>query len=252
MTKPCGVATAAFFAPFILVGQLQAALVVFSGSDAASSVDPRPNADAAAAAFSAAASGLGPTSLINFESAPIGSFHNFGVAPGVTINGTDSFSADQTILNSPFSPPDELFGYNTTPGGTQFVLIDGGNLIFTFSPSIQSFGAYLSGIQNSIETISFSDGSSQTVAIPLPSPTNGGIAFVGFTDVGTQISSVTISVLGDLVAVDDVLFGTAVTVPEPPTQTLFVVAIAVLAGFHFLRVSRKCNLTAPCADRNEH
>jgi hypothetical protein len=184
MTKLWDIATAALMLFSIYVGQVQAALVVFSGSDAASSTNPRPNAAAAAAAYNTAASGLGPISLIDFEPAPVGSLHNYGVAPGFIINGTDSFSGDQSIVNSPFSLPDELFGYNTTPGGTQFALVDGGNLVFTFSPAIQSFGAYLSGIQNSIETITFSDGSSQTVAIPLPSPTNGGIAFVGFTDTG--------------------------------------------------------------------
>ncbi len=239
MTKSWGIALAAFFLLTLFVGQTNAALIVYSGSDAAGSADPRPNADAAAAAYSSAAAALGPTSLIDFESAPVGSFHNYGVAPGVSINGIDSFSSDQTIANAPFSTPDELFGYNTTLGGTQFALVDGGNLVFSFSPAIQSFGAYLSGIQNSIETITFSDGSPQTVAIPLPSPTNGGVAFVGFTDAGMQISSVTINVLGDIVALDDVVFGTAAAVPEPAALTLFATAIAALAGFRLLPAARQ-------------
>ena len=164
---------------------------------------------------------LGPTSLITFESAPLGSFHNYAIAPGVVINGTDGVtSADQTIVNAPYSTPDGIFGYNTTTGGNQFVQVLGGNLVFTFSPAIQSFGAYIDGIQTSAETITFSDGSAQSIAIPQPSLSNGGVAFVGFTDAGKQISTVTLNALGDIVGVDDVRYGVSVAVPEPSTFVL--------------------------------
>jgi hypothetical protein len=103
----------------LFVARVHAAPVLYSGSDAANSADPRPNANSAAAAFSSAAGALGPTSLINFESAPVGSFHNYAIVPGVSINGTDGVtSADQTIANAAYSTPDGIYGYNTTASGS--------------------------------------------------------------------------------------------------------------------------------------
>jgi len=206
---------------------LQGALVVYSDSDVANSTDPRPNSDAMAASFDAAAAGLGPLSLIDFESAPVGVFNNLAVAPGVTMDGIDIFSADQEIRNAPVGPPDGLFGYNTTAGGVQFVGMLAGDLTFTFSTPIQSFGAYISGTQLAFNTITFSDGSSQAIPVPLPSATAGGVTFVGFTDAGQSISAVTISSIGDLLGVDDVRFG---VVPEPSTSVLALIALAGLVA----------------------
>src|SRR5690242_16616401 len=97
----------------------RAAPIVFSGLDiGANSTDPRPNSNAAAAAFDAAAGALGGVNLINFESAPVGNFTSLTVAPGVTASGTDFTGTNQqSIRNSPFGSPDRLFGYNTTSGG---------------------------------------------------------------------------------------------------------------------------------------
>lgn len=209
---------------------VHATLIVYSDKDgSANSTDARPNSNAAAASFDAAAGLLGPMSLLTFESATLGSFHNYQVATGVTINGTSSGSADQTIRNSPAGTPDRLYGYNTTSSGSRFLGVDGGNVVFSFSPAIQSFGAYISGVQFAGQTITFSDGSSQTVSIPNPSAF-GGIAFVGFTDQGKQISAVTITAQvgtdGDIVGVDDVRFG----VPEPATMTMACLALLLLIG----------------------
>jgi hypothetical protein len=215
----------AIFLVALLAAPLQGALVVYSGSDSANSTDPRPNSDAAAASFDAAAAGLGPLSLIDFESAPLGLFNNFVVAPGVTMDGLDAFSLDQEIRDTPIGPPDGLFGYNTTVAGSQFVSMIAGDLTFSFSTPVHSFGAYISGLQLDFTTITFSDGSSQTVPVPNPSSTDGGIAFVGFTDAGLPISAITISTIGDVLGVDDVRFG---LVPEPST---LVLALIGLIGF---------------------
>jgi hypothetical protein len=190
---------------------LPAAPNTFSGLDAgANSSDPRPNSDAAATSFATAATALGPTSLITFESAPVGSFNNLEVVPGVVIDGTDANSADQTIRDSPFVMPDAVWGYNTTPAGRYYVMVFGGDLTFSFAPPIQSFGAYISGQQFLGQTITFSDGSSQSVPIPSGA---GGVAFVGFVAPGAHIASVTINtIFGDIDGVDDVRFG---VVPEP-------------------------------------
>jgi hypothetical protein len=219
-----------------LAGQATAAPVVFSGVDAgAGSINPHPNSDASAAAFDLAAAAIGSESLVTFENAPLGSFTNLTVAPGVTINGIDDNSAPQTIRNTPFGVPDNLFGYNTTSGGSQFVSIHGGNLTFSFASPIQFFGAYIGGVQLDGETITFSDGSSQSVPIPNPGIANGGMSFVGFTDAGKSISAVTINAEPsdgpDIISMDDVRFGTGAVVaaPEPASVTLLALGVSGLA-----------------------
>lgn len=212
-----------------------AALVTFSGSDImATTSSPHPISAAAEASFNAAVSLLGSSSLINFETAPLGSFTNLTIATGVTLNGSDLNSASQTIRNATgFPPAPTLDGYNTTPGGLQFVEMFGGNLTFSFATPIQSFGAYFSGIQTAFfaDTITFSDGTSQSLLIPGPGTSNsvGALAFVGFTDAGKSISSVTITAGTpptsgeDAIGVDDVRYQVG-AVPEP-TTALFGMAL---------------------------
>jgi hypothetical protein len=207
-----------------------AAPVVFSGEDImATTSSPHPVSAAARASFATAAGALGATSLITFESAPLGSFSHLTVAPGVTINGSDINGANQTIRNTsgfPIAPT--LDGYNTTPGGAFFVEMLGGTLTFSFATPIQAFGAYFSGVQNfTTDTVSFNDGTSQVINIP-ETGTNGftgALDFVGFTDAGASISSVTVFAgnnAWDAIGVDDVLFGPVSTsVPEPFTLSIF-------------------------------
>ena len=192
----------------------QAALVIFSGNDSgANSTDPRPNSNAAAAAFDLAATGLGPVNLITFESAPLGTFSSLVVATGVTLTGSDFGSADQTIRNTSVSTPDALWGYNTTPGGSQFASFNGGTMTFTFATPVRSFGAYFGGVQDFgvTSTIKFNDGTSQTMNF-VQIGSAGGVQFLGFTDAGKSISSITIDHTNDVVSMDDVRYG---AVPEP-------------------------------------
>lgn len=221
----------------------QAAPVVYSGADnGANSSDPRPLSTAAAASFDAAAGALGPITVIDFESSPLGAFSALNPVSWVTITGDDISGGDQTVVNSPVGSPDGVFGYNTTSGGSQFVSLFGGNLLFSFSDPIQAFGAYFSGLQGDLvgqQTITFSDGSSQTVDIPM---LTGGIAFVGFTDAGKSIASVQVDILGDIVGVDDVrLVKThdqpGQEVPEPGTMAFLVgsLTMGALAGARRMR-----------------
>lgn len=209
----------------LVCSRANGAIIVFSGKDSgAGSGNPRPNSNAAAASFDAAAGALGPVSLITFESAPLGAFSNLAVAAGVSINGNDVSSNDQTIRNTPVSSPDSLYGYNVTGGGSQFVSFLGGDVVFTFATPIQAFGTYYSGGQLTTATIQFFDGSSQTISIPNAGD-NGGIAFIGFTDAGQSISSVRVNAVNDIVAVDDVRFvSAAAAVPEPSTLVIFALA----------------------------
>ena len=217
----------------------RANIVIFSGGDAgANSTDPRPISNATAAAFDAA---TGPNSLITFESAPLGSFTNLTVAPGVTINGSDISGNPQTILNAPFATPDSLFGYNTTAGGSHFVSLFGGTLTFSFATPIDAFGGYFTGVQNGGETITFSDGSSQSIPL-LALGGEGGVQFLGFTDFGKSIASVTINVPGDIIGVDDVRYLTAPLSPVPEPSTWGLLATVFVGIVLSLRQRRNASV----------
>ena len=209
-----------------MFGSASALVVVVGVDPGANSGDPRPNSNAAAAAFDLSNN----ETIITFEAAPLGSFTNLLVAPGVTINGTDCCGSPQTIRNSPVGSPDGLFGYNTTSGGSQWLSLFGGSITFTFATPIEDFGAYLSGVQLTGETITFNDGAPQSINIPNP---GSGVLFIGFTDFGNPITSLTINVqvanTGDIVGIDDVRFSVA-QVPEPATLALAGLALAGL-GF---------------------
>src|SRR3981081_157113 len=88
---------------FVLSGiPTSAALVTFTGADIGvlPSSPSGPNSTAAAASFGVAAALLGNVSIITFEGAPLGSFTNLLVAPGVSISGSDLNGANQTIKNA--------------------------------------------------------------------------------------------------------------------------------------------------------
>jgi hypothetical protein len=227
-----------------------AAPVVYSGEDImAATNSPNPLSAAAETSFVTGAGALGATSLINFETAPLGSFSNLTVAPGVTINGSDISLANQTIRDmSNFPGAPTLDGYNTTPGGANFLEMQGGTLTFTFASPIQAFGAYFSGVQNfTTDTVNFSDGTSQVLNIPEDGTSGsiGALDFVGFTDAGASISSVTIFAGNngfDDIGVDDVLFGPVASttpVPEPFTLSLFGAGVVGAAALRRRKKAQK-------------
>ena len=190
-------------------GEAKAALVTFIGADnAVSSLAQMTNSVAAETSWAAAVPGA---SVITFEGAlPAG----VGVSGGTTTN-TSGCGA--------------LCGFNTTSGGSLFYLMEGGTATFTFTTPINAFGMYIMGLQTdavSQETLTFSDGSSQT--INTPASINGGGAFVGFTDFGKSISSVSYNATGDIVALDDVRYSTGSAVPEPSSVVLLGTALAGL------------------------
>jgi hypothetical protein len=213
--------------------------VIFSGADLGvlPASPSGTNSSAAAASFDTAAALLGNVSIITFESAPVGSFTSLTVAPGVTISGSNADGNHQTINNTPDAAFPSLDGYNTTSGGANFVELTGGTLVFTFATPTQFFGAFLSGVQDfTTDTITFNDGSSQTIDVPETGTSGsiGELAFVGFTDAGKSISSITINA-GSLAAgfddigVDDVRYQSVPSgVPEPGSVALLL-TICLLA-----------------------
>ena len=201
--------------------------VVYSGFDSgAGPSDPRPNSNAAAASFDAAAASVGTSSLITFESDPVGGFTTLTVAPGVTVTSTDA-----AIENAPNPSAPALYGYNTTAGGQNF-LQPFSPATFNFSTPIDAFGAYFSGVQNAFgtTTITFTDGTSQTIPVTSPTSNAGGVGFTGFTDQGKLISSITISPQNDAIGVDDVRFVAPASTPEPSSFAAFGFVGLGLAG----------------------
>ena len=217
----------------------QAQVVPFTAFDSGAGPGVTPvNSNAKAAQFDAAAGALGTESLINFESAPVGSFTSLTAAPGVTLTGTDRQGNPQTVLNAPDFPTNPaLGGFNTTVGGARYVDIQGGTLTFTFASPVQAFGAYFTGVQPGFvqDTIGFSDGTSQSISIPQGTATsNGGVSFAGFTDQGKAITSITITASApgfyDAIGIDDVRFVPTAPVPEASTTASFGLLLALGLG----------------------
>lgn len=115
----------------------------------------------------------------------------------------------------------------------------GGTMTITFTTPIDSFGLYVTGLQTDLvpqETITFSDGSSQVINVP--NAINGGGAFIGFTDIGKSITSVTYDATNDIVSIDDIRYGNSTAaVPEPSTYAMMLLGLG-LAGFVARRQKR--------------
>src|ERR1700747_210953 len=131
-----------------------AGLTLFTGADdGAGSLATAPNSVAAGASFDAAAAALGTENTITFESSPLGLFSSLTLASGVTLTGTNVNSNEQSIVNTisniNITPPcsNASCGYNTTPGGSNFLLLFGGTATFSFNGGTDAFGAFLGGWQ---------------------------------------------------------------------------------------------------------
>ena len=220
-------------------GRAEASIVTYVGNDnGANPGDPRPNSNAAAASFNTAASAVGSlSSTITFETATLGTFTTLNAGQGVTVNSVNNSEGVENGTS-------RITGYNTTAGGSKYLGVaatgNPGGYVFNFAAPIAAFGAYFTGVGTSNGTVSigFSDGTSQSITVA--GNANGGVEFLGFTDAGKLISSVSTEIrggTGDIFGVDDVRFASVNAVPEPSTVALAMSTLPI--GLAWLWKRRK-------------
>lgn len=201
------------------IGTAHATISIYSGQDnAAPTTGPFPNSAAAQASFLAAASGHGPTQTITYENLATGYYSPIAAGPGVSIGLTgpnfgSGFSGISNVTSG------NLYGFNTTSGGSQWLGAPGGSATFTFAMPTYSFGTFLTGLQTSFSgtdglQITFNDGTAQLLT-PLIN-TDGGAQYFGFTTTSPFTSVTLTNLTNDAWGIDDTTFnGRAFSVPEP-------------------------------------
>ena len=226
--------------------------VAFVGSDVgAHSLATMPNSEAACNAWNIAAGALGTVGLVDFEapaSYPSGPVSSLLIAPGVTM------SVDFGIFTiSNLMPSAPGYEFNTTVGGSFYAALDSTSVLppiplhypvytFTFNVPVQAFGLYVTGrgqynINYSLfesPLMSFNDGTQETIPLSQPFFSGASGQFVGFTDAGAAISSVTVTPgfssypnLSDTFGFDDIR---SVPTPEPGSLGLMLAGLAPLAA----------------------
>jgi len=216
-------------------GNAMASVTTYSGQDdGAPTTGPFPNSSAAQTTFKTAAAAYGSLNTLTFEGLPtgFGPFTTMGVNVGITgANYGPSYSGLTTTTSG------NVYGFNTTPGGDEFLGTSGDTTTFTFSSPTHSFGLWLTGLQTIFTAslpITFNDGTLETELPPID--VNGGAQFFGFTDT-SAFSSVTIADVkssngvDDGWGLDDVTYnGTSVvTGPTPEPSSLLLLGTGALA-----------------------
>ena len=221
------------------IGTAHATTTTFAGQDdGAPTTGPFTNSDAAQTSFLAAASVFGPTHTITYEGLAPGYYSPIAAAPGVsiTLTGPNFGSGFSGISNTTFG---NLYGFNTTSAGSQWLGFAGGSATFTFATPTYSFGTFLTGLQtvfsgtNALQ-VTFNDGTSQlfTPAINV----DGGAAYFGFTDTSPFSSLTLTNLTNDAWGIDDTTYnGRLTSVPEPGSLGLLGIGALLIGAFVALR-----------------
>jgi hypothetical protein len=238
-------------------GSAQAGLIAFGGADpGAGAADPRPSSDAANTAFLNAVTHPGDTlHLITFEGLPLGgpSGDNIPItiAPGVHLssNGLDHAPPPGFVFGLSDGPIDPKFGYNTTPGGSEFfqfapkVGIGTATMTVSFPYQVQAIGLYLTGLgtANGDLHVMFNDGTPTDLAVT--GMASGGVQYFSFIDPNKSFTSISFQLRGvtgtsrDVFGIDDVLLA---VVPEPASALLLGMGVlGLLAPIGIRRLFRR-------------
>jgi len=232
LASTVAVAAAAFVA-----APAGASIVTFSGQDDGAPVSgPFPNSAASQASFETAAGAFGPLQTATFEGLPVGLYSPVAAGPGlsITLNAPNDGACISGVANCTYG---NLYGFNTTTGGSQWLGFANGSATFNFAKGTHSLGMYLTGLQTVFTTsltLTFFDGASETLDLPIN--VNGGAQYYGFTDTAAITSATLTNTSDDAWGIDDVTYNfTPTAVPEPLSITLLG---AGLVGLGFARRRR--------------
>lgn len=225
-----------------------AGIVQFSGGDdGAPTTGPFPNSAAAQTSFLSAAGAFGSVNTATFEGLTTGFYSPIAAGPGLSINlsGTNFGDGFSGVTTTTFG---NLYGFNTTSGGSTYLATSGDTVTFNFASGTHSLGMFMTGLQTFFTSslqIAFDDGTSQTLNLPING--GGGAEYFGFTDTNAFDSAALTNFPNegtDAWGIDDVSYnGTSVTpVPEPMSLSLF--GTGALIGLGLLRRRRKTSASA--------
>ena len=176
------IAGAVFVTLALCASTSQASIIVFQGQDdGAPTTGPFPNSDAAQASFETAAAAFGSTNTITYENLALGYYNNLiAAAAGVSIalTGSDGGAGLSGISNTTLG---NVYGFNTTTGGANWLGFGDGTATFTFATPTNSFGTFLTGLQTfytaqGVLTITFNDGTTETLT-PTVNVNGGAVHF---------------------------------------------------------------------------
>jgi hypothetical protein len=199
---------------------------------------PRPNSNAAAAAFDLAIAPLGAVGSANLENLALTTNTNLVVTPAISANFINVDTSFNTVVNV----DDQSLGYNTTVGGSLFLRLNPllnaatSSLRLSFTSPVAAAGFYLTGYESGSLGPSLVSYSGVASTYTPTASGLGGVEFIGFTAApGEFFSDITITWTNpnntnrDFLGVDDIRFaGGRAVVPE--NGTLFLIAPVLLCG----------------------
>jgi hypothetical protein len=205
-------------------------ITTFLGQDVVAVTGPFTNSDAARASFLTAAEVFGAVDTHGVGHQTVGD------SSGTWLNGDGTWAITGPCCVASFSgvtktqtnnPSDGFQEYNGGGGNLKWLgLNTTDSVTYNNTSPTNSFGAYFSGLNGGTLQISFNDGASQLITIPVT--TNGGAEYWGFTDT-TVFSSFTIADLsGDNFGIDGVSFNSVNTTPLPAALPLFATGLGAL------------------------